>query len=285
MIDFSEAISARELLLYLLNSGVDIDEEDDSGRTCLYFLLRDSFSFKGSVSAAPILRDAISILIAAGANVFAVDNDGFSVCNEAWDSGFEELWFGVLAEFGYNIADVIQRDEEEGRRDRFFWDFNDEEWKRVPWMEGVFMSRLHEDQTQMPRLTLEDYLQNNDFEYQNLKIGSDDPFLGYWFEIAEDSDSDYETWDEEDDWSNDYEAEEKYTCDESWYYYQHPLQAETYPNRQVERRRLGIVQPRCGYQDSLLGEPECNHQFCWYFEYYREILSEHWLQASRFRNG
>lgn len=255
--DLVSTIRKRDLLLYLLKSGADTTAKDQLGRACLHKALNDDIS----IMWLPMLKEVVSILVAAGADVSAVDHDGWSISDEVWRYNLEEFWIGVLEELGYDPADVMQFNDNKLKPCHQLWNKDDLVWKDTPWMERRFMSRAFE--YRKTKTSLQEYLQKDGFNFQRRKTEIEDEIFAYWHDLEEDSDSDYEDWNAEDEWKNDYEADEKYTCTEGWSYYQHPL-PKSYPNRHVERERLGIPEPE---------ESDCHCDFCRHYHFYPEHYS------------
>lgn len=104
----------------LLSHGVDIDTRDNLGQGCLHAILSGSFPglvnsrtscHEGSVIA--VIRGIIKVLaylIRMGADIHAVDNEGFSATEYAHSWRWGRLWEEALRECELDVQEIYIRD-------------------------------------------------------------------------------------------------------------------------------------------------------------------------------
>jgi len=88
-----------EMISLLLSYGANVKAYDKFGETCLHATLSGSMIL-------PNAREALIILINAGADVNAEDNRGYSVSEYTYHKGHGKLWQEVLIACGFNAAEV-----------------------------------------------------------------------------------------------------------------------------------------------------------------------------------
>ncbi|KAI0552308.1 ankyrin repeat-containing domain protein [Xylaria curta] len=111
---------AVEGLCKLLDAGADINIRDDQGQSCLHRCLRH---FWAPLQSKWIGKhfDVMQLLVTRGADVYALDNRGQSVCEVAYSqkdlsygrrgSYVGDLWDAVLCSCGYDVAE-FRRDNQ-----------------------------------------------------------------------------------------------------------------------------------------------------------------------------
>ncbi|KAL8934600.1 MAG: hypothetical protein Q9211_005144 [Gyalolechia sp. 1 TL-2023] len=109
----------------LLAHGADLGTRDLFGRSCLHTLLsndelRDGFDYhyvsSETIPQFQVIVNAISALIRMGADIYAVDNVGFSVTEWAHYIRVGEAWDSALEEAGWDVEQVYQKDHRNGRK-------------------------------------------------------------------------------------------------------------------------------------------------------------------------
>ena len=101
----------------LLSRGVKVNARDSSGGSCLHLVSRhihwesrcpcgDEIRWWRHLS---MTKDILIMMISAGADVCAIDEDGESVSDVALCSGLEMLWTDALKYCGIDIKDVLAR--------------------------------------------------------------------------------------------------------------------------------------------------------------------------------
>ncbi|KAL8941816.1 MAG: hypothetical protein Q9216_002016 [Gyalolechia sp. 2 TL-2023] len=107
-----------ENIKLLLAHGANLETRDPDSFSCLHLLLRNySRRFFDPLSRsqrAQMLVDALSLLIRKGADVHAVDNDGFSVTELAHHLRAGGPWEDALEEAGWDVEQVYMEDHGKG---------------------------------------------------------------------------------------------------------------------------------------------------------------------------
>jgi hypothetical protein len=99
-------------LEYLLKKGSSIHARDKIGRGCLRTLLQNTYGYHrynyGEREGASAFMDSLTLLIDAGADVFAADSEGLSVSQYAYQvrSAIGDIWDAALSLCGYNITNI-----------------------------------------------------------------------------------------------------------------------------------------------------------------------------------
>ncbi|KAL9024191.1 MAG: hypothetical protein Q9196_006697 [Gyalolechia fulgens] len=108
----------------LLSHGVDVGTKDLLGRSCLHTLLSNRhlayYSYQQEPSDATypfeMKVEAISLLIDMGADIYLVDDAGYSVTEWAHYLRQGEFWQTALKKAGWNVKQVYQKDHRNGRK-------------------------------------------------------------------------------------------------------------------------------------------------------------------------
>lgn len=108
---------AAEKFKFLLNRGANVRFVTSHGHTCLHLLLQLNMTSKLHLVGSGLYSEDefVSILmamIAAGADVRAVNICGSSVSNYAWHYGNQQVWIQALAACGYNPWDIFTLEDE-----------------------------------------------------------------------------------------------------------------------------------------------------------------------------
>ncbi|KAI4265469.1 MAG: hypothetical protein L6R38_009397, partial [Xanthoria sp. 2 TBL-2021] len=103
---------------YLLSYSLNVGTRDSDGQGCLHTLLhlnRRTILERGAITHAhPTLFGVISLLIQTDADIYAVDDEGFSVTEFAHFNRMGHVWERALTRCGYDIQQVYNTDHNKG---------------------------------------------------------------------------------------------------------------------------------------------------------------------------
>ncbi|ERF68622.1 hypothetical protein EPUS_07183 [Endocarpon pusillum Z07020] len=100
----------------LLARGADVNRRDSLGNNCLHAVLNypdHSWRRKEDPEGQAELRDILMLMITAGADVYAVNDDEETVSRVARDSGHCRIWVEVLEACGFSSYKVTRGDDAE----------------------------------------------------------------------------------------------------------------------------------------------------------------------------
>lgn len=96
---------------HMLAHGADVQTKDLYGRGCLHTLISNSyFHCSTSQTEKQMLTEALSLLIRQGADIYAVDNDGFSVTEWAHFGRRGYYWEAALENSALEVEQVYLKD-------------------------------------------------------------------------------------------------------------------------------------------------------------------------------
>ena len=131
----------------LLRRGANPNTRNACGNTCLHVLL--SYDHQeclrtGCLSSEEreiCLKDVLMLMITAGADAYAVNDDGDSVTDIAFNFDHQDVWYESLIDCGYNPDEVYQGNEAE-----------------AGWSSSMDPHYAQPSETQKPRLAFAEYL-------------------------------------------------------------------------------------------------------------------------------
>lgn len=114
---FPYSFDAPSKFVLFLTRGANVNDRDSYGRNCLHLVMETSTNMKGLDSYhEPIyheeLRDILTLMITAGADVTAIDDFDKSVSDRARENNHENLWKNVLDFCGYDAETVCSGDND-----------------------------------------------------------------------------------------------------------------------------------------------------------------------------
>jgi hypothetical protein len=143
----AEQYKIADKVALLLRRGANPNTRSACGCTCLHILLSYSHQdsrrkFRMSAEEREIcLKDILMLMITAGADVYAVDDDGDSVTDITFIFDHEDVWYESLIDCGYNPDEVYQGNE-----------------AGTGWSSSVDPHYAQPSETQKPKLTFAEYL-------------------------------------------------------------------------------------------------------------------------------
>lgn len=111
-------------IILLLGYGADLGTRDLYGHSCLHISLTNESVVASVFSRTTyfngldyqMMVDAISLLVKLGADIYAVDNAGYSVTEWAHSLRLGGAWESALAKAGWRVEQVYQKDHRNGRK-------------------------------------------------------------------------------------------------------------------------------------------------------------------------
>lgn len=99
-----------ETVALLISHGASVEARDASGRTCLHIALGSNKFDERRPNVTQCLREVLTILLEAGADVFAQYDQDISVSYVAYWADRGKMWEEVLTTCGYDARDVCGGD-------------------------------------------------------------------------------------------------------------------------------------------------------------------------------
>lgn len=158
----AEAFETAEKIALLLTRGADVNQRDSSGNTCLHIVMDYScFALQiNNIERQNELKDILTLMVTAGADIYAVNDEKQTVSDIAHRFGHYIIWTQVLDTCGFGNHNAHQAHEAD-----------------YGWSSTVDRSESGRLAKYTPKLSFSDYLEQRkrdarcrvveDFEYSN----------------------------------------------------------------------------------------------------------------------
>jgi hypothetical protein len=110
----ADDFETSDKIALLLVRGADVSQRDAGGNNCLHIVMhwnRDRLLHYGRAMVSETydeLRDILTLMITAGADIYAINEEGATVSEVAHAGGHWQIWAEVLETCGYDPAMVAQ---------------------------------------------------------------------------------------------------------------------------------------------------------------------------------
>jgi hypothetical protein len=110
----ADNFETSDKIALLLVRGADFSQRDAGGNNCLHIVMhwnRDKLLYYGRTMVSETydeLRDILTLMITAGADIYAINEEGATVSEVAYAEGHYQIWAEVLETCGYDTDKVFQ---------------------------------------------------------------------------------------------------------------------------------------------------------------------------------